>query len=38
MIRNIITSGKLGLPLTLAELKKDRVVLFDEQGDPDCRV
>ena len=37
-VRNIIASGKIGLPLTLAELKKDRVVIFDEQGDPDCRV
>jgi uncharacterized membrane protein YqjE len=36
--RGIIASGKIGLPLTLAELKKDRVVFFDEQGDPDCRV
>jgi hypothetical protein len=36
--RSIIASGKIGLPLTLAELKKDRVVFFDEQGDPDCRV
>jgi uncharacterized membrane protein YqjE len=36
-VRNIIASGKVGLPLTLAELKKDRVVIFDEQGDPDCR-
>ena len=37
-VRNIIASGKIGLPLTLAELKKDRVVIFDEQGDPDCRL
>ena len=35
---NVIASGKIGLPLTLAELKKDRAVLFDDQGDPDCRV
>jgi uncharacterized membrane protein YqjE len=34
---NVIASGKIGLPLTLAELKKDRAVLFDEQSDPDCR-
>ena len=38
IVRNIIASGKIGLPLTLAELKKDRVVIFDEQGDPDCRL
>ena len=37
-ICNVIASGKIGLPLTLAELEKDRAVLFDEQGDPDCRV
>ena len=35
---SIIASGKIGLPVTLAELKKDRVILFDEQGDTDCRI
>jgi uncharacterized membrane protein YqjE len=35
---SIIASGKIGLPVTLAELKKDRVILSDEQGDSGCRV
>ena len=35
---SIIASGKIGLPVTLAELKKDRVILSDEKGDSGCRV
>ena len=37
-VRSIIASGKIGLPVTLAELKKDRAVLFDELGDSDHKV
>jgi uncharacterized membrane protein YqjE len=35
--RGVIATGKLGLPVTFAEMKKDRAVLFGEQGDPDYR-
>ncbi len=35
--RAIIASGKIGLPVTLAEMKKDRAALFGEQGDTDYR-
>ena len=35
--RGVIATGKLGLPVTFAEIKKDRAVLFGEQGDPDYR-
>ncbi len=35
--RGMIATGKIGLPVTLAEMKKDRAVLFGEQGDPDYR-
>lgn len=31
--RSIIVSGKIGLPVTLSELKKDRLGLFDEHDD-----
>ena len=31
--RSIIASGKIGLPVTLSELKKDRLGLFDEHDD-----
>ena len=37
-VRSIIASGKIGLPVTLAELKKDRSALFDELGDLDKKV
>lgn len=37
-MRGIIASGKIGLPVTLAELKKDRSALFDELGDLDNKV
>ncbi len=33
--RSIIASGQIGLPVTLAELKKDRSALFDERGQTD---
>lgn len=33
--RSIIASGQIGLPVTLAELKKDRAALFDEHGQTD---
>jgi len=36
--RGIIASGKIGLPVTLAELKKDRGALFGEQDDTDYRL
>ena len=36
--RSIIASGKIGLPVTLSELKKDRLGLFDEHDDTDDRV
>lgn len=35
--RGVIATGKLGLPVTFAEMKKDRAVLFGEQGDSDHR-
>ena len=35
--RSLIASGKIGLPVTLAELKKDRAALFDEVRDQDHR-
>lgn len=31
--RAIVASGQIGLPLTLAELQKDRAALLGEQGD-----
>lgn len=31
--RRIIASGQIGLPVTLAELKKDRAALFDERDE-----
>jgi uncharacterized membrane protein YqjE len=31
----IIVSGRIGLPLTLAELRKDRAAIFGEHGNPD---
>ena len=33
--RNLIASGRIGLPATLAELKKDRAALFDGLRDQD---
>jgi uncharacterized membrane protein YqjE len=35
---SLIASGKIGFPLTLSELKKDRDALFDQQFDQDCGV
>jgi uncharacterized membrane protein YqjE len=35
--RSLIVSGKIGLPVTLAELKKDRVAIFNEVGYPDSK-
>lgn len=31
--RSIVSSGRIGLPLTLSELRKDRDALFGQQGD-----
>ncbi len=33
--RSIIASGQIGVPVTLAELKKDRAALFDDHGQTD---
>ncbi len=35
--RGIIASGKIGLPVTLTEMKKDRAALFGERDDSECR-
>lgn len=35
--RSIIASGKIGFPVTKAELRKDREVLFNDRGDTDRR-
>lgn len=35
--RGIIASGKIGLPVTLTEMKKDRAALFGEPDDSECR-
>jgi uncharacterized membrane protein YqjE len=35
--RNIIASGKIGFPVTKAELRKDREVLFNDRGETDRR-
>jgi uncharacterized membrane protein YqjE len=36
--RSIIASGKIGFPVTMAELKKDREVLFNDCGETDRRL
>jgi uncharacterized membrane protein YqjE len=36
--RSLIASGKIGLPVTLTELKKDRLAIFNELGYPDSKV